>query len=111
MIFEKWCEPPVVSKLHCSTLIQQVLSLIAQYSGVNALQLWQVLCQTGAFRQVDQTLFMKLLRQLGQEDPIQQTHDGLLLLGIKGEKIVNHYSFYTAFKTPEEYRIVTSGKR
>ena len=110
MIFEKWCEPPVISKLHFSTLIQQVLSLIAQYSGVSPLQLWQVLCQTGAFRQVDQKLFMKLLKQLGHEDLIQQTHDGLLLLGVKGEKIVNHYSFYTAFKTPEEYRIVARGK-
>ncbi len=109
MIFEKWCEPPVISKLHFSTLIQQVLSLIAQYSGVSALQLWQVLCQTGAFRQVDQTIFMKLLKQLGHKDLIQQTHDGLLLLGVKGERIVNHYSFYTAFKTPEEYRIVTLG--
>ncbi|MEM8505456.1 MAG: DEAD/DEAH box helicase [Cyanobacteria bacterium P01_D01_bin.1] len=110
MIFEKWCEPPVVSKLHLSTLIQQALSLIAQYGGVSPLQLWQVLCQTGAFHQVDQALFMKLLKQLGYEDLIQQTHDGLLLLGVKGEKIVNHYSFYTAFKTPEEYRIVTRGK-
>jgi ATP-dependent Lhr-like helicase len=24
-----------------------------------------------------------------------------------GEKIVNHYSFYTVFQTPEEYRLVT----
>ena len=110
MIFEKWCEPPIVSKLHLSTLIQQVLSLIAQYGGVSPLQLWQVLCQTGAFHQVDQALFMKLLKQLGHEDLIQQTHDGLLLLGVKGERIVNHYSFYTAFKTPEEYRIVTREK-
>ena len=110
MVFEKWCEPPIVSKLHLSTLMQQTLSLIAQYGGVNAIQLWQVLCQTGAFRQIDQNLFIKLLRQLGEKDLIQQTHDGLLILGLKGERLVNHYSFYTAFQTPEEYRIVTSGK-
>lgn len=110
MVFERWCEPPIVTKLHLSTLIQQVLSLIAQYGGVNALQLYQVLCQTGAFRQVSQEMFIKLLRQLGAKDLIQQTHDGVLLLGLKGEQLVNHYSFYTAFKTPEEYRIVTRGK-
>ncbi|MGB3494232.1 MAG: DEAD/DEAH box helicase [Elainellaceae cyanobacterium] len=110
MVFEHWCEPPSVTKLHLSTLIQQVLSLIAQYGGVNALQLYQVLCQTGAFRQVSQEMFVKLLRQLGAKDLIQQTHDGVLILGLKGERLVNHYSFYTAFKTPEEYRIVTRGK-
>lgn len=110
MIFERWCEPPIVTKLHLSTLIQQVLSLIAQYGGVNALQLHQVLCRTGSFRQVTQEMFVKLLRQLGSKDLIQQTHDGVLILGLKGERLVNHYSFYTAFQTPEEYRIVTRGK-
>ena len=110
MVFERWCEPPIVTKLHLSTLIQQVLSLIAQYGGINALQLHQVLCETGAFQQVSQERFVKLLRQLGAQDLIQQTHDGVLILGLKGERLVNHYSFYTAFKTPEEYRIVTRGK-
>lgn len=110
MVFERWCEPPSIHQLHLSTLIQQVLSLIAQYGGVQAVQLWQVLCQTGAFRTVDQKLFMALLRQLGAQDLIQQTHDGLLVLGLTGERVVNHYSFYTAFQTPEEYRLVTGSK-
>lgn len=110
MVFEKWCEPPVVNKLHLSTLIQQVLSLIAQYGGAQAIQIWQVLCKTGAFHQIDQQMFTQLLHQLGEHDLIQQTHDGLLILGLKGERLVNHYSFYTAFKTPEEYRITTSGR-
>ncbi|MGD1904766.1 MAG: DEAD/DEAH box helicase [Leptolyngbyaceae cyanobacterium] len=109
MVFKRWCEPPIVTKLHLSTLIQQVLSLIAQYGGVNASQLYQVLCQTGAFRQVTQEMFIKLLRQLGAKDLVQQTHDGVLILGLKGERLVNHYSFYTAFQTPDEYRIVTRG--
>ena len=110
MVFERWCEPPIVSKHHLSTLIQQVLSLIAQYGGVNALQLYQVLCQTGAFQSIPQDIFIQLLRQLGTQDLIQQTHDGILILGLKGEKLVNHFSFYTAFQTADEYRIVTGGK-
>ncbi|HEY9695788.1 MAG TPA: DEAD/DEAH box helicase [Trichocoleus sp.] len=110
LLLDRWCEPPATGKLHLSTLIQQFLSLIAQYGGVKATQAWQVLCQTGAFRTVDQTLFIQLLRALGEHDLIQQSQDGLLLLGVKGEKLVNHYSFYTAFQTSIEYRVVTSGK-
>ncbi|MBD2000701.1 DEAD/DEAH box helicase [Leptolyngbya sp. FACHB-541] len=110
LLLERWCEPPVVSKLHLSTLIQQVLSLIAERGGVRAKQAWETLCQKGAFTAVDQALFIQLLRCLGAQDLIQQTQEGLLLLGLKGEKLVNHYSFFTAFQTPEEYRIVTHGK-
>ena len=31
-------------------------------------------------------------------------------MGKTGERLVNHYSFYSVFKTPEEYRIVVEGK-
>ena len=34
----------------------------------------------------------------------------MLLLGRQGERLVEHYSFYAVFKTPEEYRIVHDGK-
>jgi ATP-dependent helicase Lhr and Lhr-like helicase len=110
LLLERWCEPPIVSKLHLSTLIQQILSLIAERGGVRAKQAWEILCQKGAFTAVDQSLFIQLLRCLGAQDLIQQTQEGVLLLGLKGERLVNHYTFFTAFQTPEEYRIVTHGK-
>jgi ATP-dependent Lhr-like helicase len=31
--------------------------------------------------------------------------DGQLVLGVRGEKLVENYNFYTAFNTPEEYRL------
>jgi ATP-dependent Lhr-like helicase len=110
LLLERWCEPPVVGKLHLSTLIQQLLSLIAQVGGIKAVQAWQILCQTGPFANVAKPLFIQLLRCLGTQDLIQQSQDGLLLPGLKGERLINHYSFYTAFQTPEAYRVVTSGK-
>jgi ATP-dependent helicase Lhr and Lhr-like helicase len=110
LLLAGWCEPPIVSKLHLSTLIQQVLSLIVQQGGLRADQVWQVLCQTGPFQSVDQAMFMKLLRCLGQHELIQQSQDGSLLIGEKGDRIVNHYSFYSAFATPQEYRILQNGK-
>ena len=108
LLLQGWYEPPIVGKLHLSTLIQQMLSLIAQQGGVRADRAWEVLHQT--FEAVDRATYVNLLRCLGQQDLIQQSRDGLLLLGLKGERLVNHYSFYTAFKTPEEYRVTTTGK-
>lgn len=110
LLLAKWYEPPPASGLHLSTLIQQVMSLIAQYGGVTAEQAWNVLCNNGAFSLVTQQMFAHLLRSMGSHKLITQASDGLLLHGQIGERIVNHYAFYTAFVTPEEYRLV-SGER
>ena len=32
------------------------------------------------------------------------------MIGVTGERLVEHYSFYAAFETPEEYRLVTKGR-
>jgi len=55
-------------------------------------------------------MFGELLRTLGNNDLITQMSDGTLILGLKGERIVNNYNFYTAFKTNEEYTLVTESK-
>ncbi|KAI9133873.1 DEAD/DEAH box helicase [Acaryochloris sp. CCMEE 5410] len=107
LLLEGWYEPPIAGRLHISTLIQQLLSSIAQQGGIRADQAWHDFCEEGPFQEMEQGLFIKLLRCLGERDLIQQSQDGLLLLGLKGERLVNHYTFYTAFSTTEEYRIST----
>lgn len=59
---------------------------------------------------VSKKLKYLLLKSIGSQHLITQASDGLLPHGHIGEQIVNHYSFYTAFVTPEEYRLV-SGDR
>ncbi len=112
LLLEGWCEPPRPEALHLSTLVHQVLSVIAERGGVHANGLYHVLCQDGPFRQVDTETFVSVLRALGRPDTglIEQSSDGLLLLGAQGEKLVEHYSFYAVFKTPVEFRLVADGK-
>jgi ATP-dependent Lhr-like helicase len=55
-------------------------------------------------------MFVQVLRSLGGRRIIRQETGGTLLLDEAGERIVNHYSFYAAFATTEEYRIVAAGK-
>lgn len=110
LLLEKWYEPPITGGLHLSTMVQQLLSLIAQYGGVTAAQAFHVLCRNGPFPLITQQMFADFLRSLGSQRLIMQASDGLLLHGQLGERIVNHYSFYTAFMAPEEYRLV-SGDR
>jgi ATP-dependent Lhr-like helicase len=105
-----WYEPPPAEALHLSTLVQQFLSLIAERHGVRPLAAWRLLCESGPFAGVDQAMFAALLRGLGGYDLLVQSTDGTLLLGAAGERLVNQYGFYTAFLTPEEYRVVHEGR-
>lgn len=110
LLRRKWYEPPEREQYHLSTLIQQTLSVIGQYGGVRAKQLWSLLCEDGPFHLVDQTIYGKILKNMGNEHLISQTNDGQIILGYKGEQLIEHYSFYTAFNTPQEYRLECEGR-
>ncbi|MCW2882128.1 MAG: hypothetical protein JWQ95_6228 [Sphaerisporangium sp.] len=110
LLLQRWYEPQQDAALHLSTLVQQLLSLIAQHGGITPADAYRTLCAQGPFRAVDTPTFAALLRDLGTGQLIRQENDGLLLHGDAGERLVNHYTFYAAFAAPTEYRIVTEGR-
>ena len=110
LLVQGWYEPPRIHGAHFSTLVQQLISVIAQYGGVTASKAWEILCGNGVFDGITKTEFSDLLRALGAKDVLMQDSTGLLLLGGQGERIANHYSFYAAFTSEEEFRIVSAGK-
>jgi len=100
---------PIAGELHLSTLIQQLLSSLYETGGLSAAEAHRRLCAQGAFVNVDTTVFLALLRSLGEREVITQADDGTLLPGTVGEAVAEHYSFYAAFMSPEEYKIVAEG--
>ena len=54
--------------------------------------------------------FASLLRELGKREIILQDSTGLILLAPYGERITEHYSFYAAFASEEEYSIVNGNQ-
>lgn len=112
LLIEGWCEPPGPGALHLSTFVQQVLSVIAERGGATASTVFDVLCRRGAFSAVSAALFKQVLRALaaGKKPLIEQAPDGTLLFAARGETLVEHYTFYAAFGTPEEYRVVAEGR-
>lgn len=110
LIGSKWFEPADIRQLHFSTLLHQVLAVIAQWGGVRADQIYLLLCKTGPFDKVTIEHFKILLTSMGKQELITQLGSGELTLGVEGERLVNHYSFYAVFKTPEEYRIISGIK-
>ena len=111
LLARRWNEPSQAGGLHLSTLVQQILSIIAQRGGLDAKQGYEALCTRGPFREVTPAQYAEVLRDLGRAELITQTHDGALVLDLKGERLVDHYEFYAAFMTPEEYRLVAEGRQ
>ncbi|WP_407321171.1 DEAD/DEAH box helicase [Dickeya ananatis] len=110
MITKRWFEPADARQMHYSTLLHQILAITAQWGGVRADQLWSQLCQTGPFRNIDLTDFKTLLRHMGGNGLLTQLASGEMVIGVEGEKLTNHYTFYAVFNTPEEFRIVTGSR-
>ena len=111
LLLENWFEPPASRGMHLSTLVQQLMSSIAQYGGLQAGQAFALLCgKGGAFEGLGKSEFASLLRYLAEKDFLIQDSSGLLLHGGLGDKIVNHYTFYAAFTADEEFRVVAGGK-
>jgi ATP-dependent Lhr-like helicase len=110
LLLESWVEPPRKGALHASTLVQQSLSVIAQKGGATAEELWTVLIKSKIFENISREEFAGLLRELGARDILQQDSSGLLLPGVLGEKLINHYDFYSAFASGEEFRLLAEGR-
>lgn len=110
LLIAGWFEPPMVGGLHASTFVQQILSMIAERGGATAADLWSTLVQNGPFGNISRDDFIDLLRCLGEKELLVQESSGLLLHGPLGEKLVNHYEFYSAFLSDEEFRLVCDGR-
>ncbi|MFG1344122.1 DEAD/DEAH box helicase [Xanthobacter autotrophicus DSM 431] len=107
-LLENWCEPPADAGLHLSTLIHQILAAILQTGGLKPASAWQLLCGRGPFRNVDKGLFADLLRRMAHPDVrlIEQSPQGLLMIGETGEQIAESHELYAVFMTEKEYRII-----
>lgn len=111
LLLAHWYEPPVDEDLHLSTLIQQLLSGLAEHGGLQADEAFRLLCRDGTFPGIGPGEFALLLRHLGKHEVLAQAGDGALVLGRRGERLVNHFSFYAAFATAEEWRLSSGGRQ
>lgn len=107
-----WVETPRPATCDLSTLTHQIISVIAQTGGIAADALYDRLCRRGAFDEVEPAVFMRLLRRLGEEkiDVIEQTPEGMLILGLRGERLRASRDYYPVFATPSDYAVLHEGR-
>lgn len=111
LLIERWIEPAVLPRFDLSTLTQQIISVVSETGGASAQEVFGRLCVVGAFREIDPATFAALLRQLGQKDVLEQTPEGLLILGLLGERIRKDKGFYAVFMTNDAYTVLHDGQK
>lgn len=113
LMLRKWNEPPDPARLHLSTLLHQVMALVAQHGGTTAAEAWEVLVGSAIFTGVDVALFKRLLRRMGEPDVglLEQASDGTLLPGPAGERLLESRDIFTVFMSPEEYKVIAEEGR
>jgi ATP-dependent helicase Lhr and Lhr-like helicase len=105
LMLEKWIEAPGAPRLHVSTLVHQLMSILRQTGGLPASELFRILCQQGPFRSAKQPLFVRILRDLAQNGIIEQMPAGEIILAPGGERITDSHDFYAAFASNEIFSV------
>lgn len=112
LLLAQWIEPGSNSGQHFSTLLHQTLAVIRERGGARADELFALLCGPGPFAQVSKGEYVTILKAMKDTSPslIEQSPDGLIMLGRLGEIITDRFDFYAVFMADEEFRIVSDQK-
>jgi ATP-dependent Lhr-like helicase len=102
---ERWVEPPKLDRLPFSLLYHQTMSTLASSGELSPATLASKVLSLKYFHRISQDDYKVLLRHLLENDHIQRTDEGGLIVGLAGERIVNSFKFYAVFQENEEYTV------
>lgn len=91
-------------------LLQQILSIVKEHTGITVSILKQVLRKDVAFKAISDSKINDLLKFLLEQEIIEKIQDELII-GIEGEKIVNSRDFYSLFDSEDNYVVEFKGSR
>lgn len=103
---ERWVEPFELKAKPFSLLAHQTLSTLMTFGELSPSELARnVLMLPVFYSTVSQEEYRELLRHMLANDYLQRLEDGNIIVGLKGERIANHYSFYAVFQDEQAYHV------
>lgn len=112
LLLQDFVEPALNGTEVASTLVHQILAVIAERGGIRPKPLHDLLCGPGPFSAIAPADFAGLLRHLASKEVnfIEQAPDGVLMLAKDGEELVQSRTFFAVFESGDEWRLV-AGER
>ncbi len=104
-IEEKFIEPPYTKKLPFSLAFQQTLSVLASSGELTPKKLAERILSLPAFKHISKDDYRTLLMSMLQNDFLELTEEKGLIVGLKGERLINSFKFYAVFKDSEDYTV------
>ena len=107
-IEEKFIEPPNTKKLPFSLLYHQTMSFVASFGEISLKDLSDKMLSFSPFSKVSREQFKGLLFSLLQNDHLQFVEDSKeksVIIGLKGERIINSFKFYAVFQDTESFTV------
>ncbi|MEC4805300.1 MAG: DEAD/DEAH box helicase [Jaaginema sp. PMC 1079.18] len=102
---DRWIEPVESLSYPFSLLYQQTLSLLTAAGELSPSQLAKRVLSLPPFGNITQEDYRQLLHYWLSLEHLQQTPQGNLIIGVKGEKIVRNFRFYAVFPDQKEYQV------
>lgn len=105
---EEFIEPPFITKKPYDILLHQALSITKGYSGIQYVDLINILHTNFAFKNISIEEITEIIDYLIEIDFLEKLQSEIII-GIEGEKVVNNREFYSVFKTEENFKVVNAG--
>ena len=102
---ERFIEPPTVKKMPLSLAFHQTLSILASRGEQSAKQLAERVLSLPPLSGLDKQIYRALLVSMINDDFIEMTETKGLIVGLKGERIINSFKFFAVFKDSEDYTV------
>ena len=109
-IEERFIEPPSIKKMPMSLLFHQTLSTVCAAGELTARQLAERVLVLPPFTNIEKEDYRTLLVAMVNNDLLEMTENGGLIIGLEGERLINNFKFYAVFKDSEDFTVRCSSE-
>ena len=102
---ERFIEPPTVKKMPLSLAFHQTLSVLFSTGELTPRALAERVLSLPPLSGLDREAYRALLVSMINNEYLELTESKGLIVGLRGEKIVNSFKFYAVFKDSEDYTV------
>ncbi len=102
---ERFIEPPIRKRLPYSLMLHQTLSVLKASGELTPARLAAKVMSLPPFENVSRESYRTLLLSMIENDFIERTETGGLIVGLEGERLTSSFKFYAVFKDSEDFTV------